>query len=145
MPQDKGWRCLSSTYFYQYLFSPVFIINSLYDTYYIRNGLGIPSYLTQDEDEVKVIQQFKDNLVTSVQIIEKSPHDGIFMSSCPFHTSVFRGVTWSALRVNTTTLPKAISLWYHDKQSAVKWIYIDSEKMGDAVKSGRCNSFIPTP
>jgi len=134
LSHDVGWRCLDPLYFYRYLFTPAFFINSLHDSWYIRNALGVMcDFKICGKREITAIQNFKRIILKSIQPVKLSVHDGMFLTSCPLHTLLVRSWFSDVLRVKNTSVSQAISQWYsHQFSSPVK--YMEDRTFPESVK-----------
>lgn len=110
-----AYRCMDPLYFYDYLFTPVFLIASLHDTWYVQNALAITCPFKKcPPQEITIIDEHRKFTLRSIQPVKQSVHDGMFITSCPLHTTLLK--KWfTHVLVNGTTPQRALSQWYNHK------------------------------
>ncbi|XP_033741599.1 pectin acetylesterase 5-like [Pecten maximus] len=118
-----AYRCMDPLYFYNYLFTPVFLISSLHDSWYINHALAITCPFKKcPPQEIIVIDEYKSATLRALQPVKQSVHDGLFITSCPAHSLLLtKWFSQQAVSVNNSSLQQALSKWYHH-QHPVKYI-----------------------
>ncbi|KAM3379564.1 pectin acetylesterase 8-like [Capsicum galapagoense] len=116
----KPSLCLFPQYFQDGIKTPIFIVNSMFDTYQIN--VTFPSYYYLDllnntcpAYVAKALQDFKQDFLSALPKQCNTSSRGMFIDACLFHAHTIRGNIWNALSINDKTIAKAFSDWYFDK------------------------------
>lgn len=113
--QAAGWRCMVGALAARHVSTPMFILNSKYDTWQQGAIVGLPcvppSCNSSDPPGAEAfwVQYGRD----MVAALDKVPaRHAAFLMNCPAHCQSGTGGNWGARRVGNTTNADAVSGWY---------------------------------
>lgn len=92
--QNEPFRCMFAEELIKYMKTPVFAIESLYDTWSIPNILGIgclngSSLHNCNQNERNFIEQYHQNVSRVLKsLVNHNAHNGYWAPACAFHTSI---------------------------------------------------------
>ncbi|KAL2333927.1 hypothetical protein Fmac_015140 [Flemingia macrophylla] len=108
--------------------TPIFIINSPYDSWQINNILASGAADPNDRwhnckldiskcspDQLRIVQGFKMEFEKALSVVGDSPSKGWFIDSCYTHCQTESQVTWSqsdAPHLANITMAKAVADWF---------------------------------
>ncbi|VAH86560.1 unnamed protein product [Triticum turgidum subsp. durum] len=147
-------QCFLSAELIKSINTPMFILNSGYDSWQIRNVL-VPdpsdpdkSWLSCKDDmsnccstQVEVFDGFMDTMVDALKVVEDKEDWGLFIDSCFTHCQSIFGLSWNSAispRLGNKTIAEVVGDWYHGRSQGVK--EIDCEYPCNPT----CNSLLPT-
>lgn len=120
-------QCFFPQYFLTYIDVPMFIIQSAYDTYQIRNTL-IPSSLDPNgtwtlcktdpskcsAKQLKILQGFRSTMVVDLIPSENFSSWGLYLISCFYHTQSQADYLWNGQsRVANKNVMQAVGDWVY--------------------------------
>ncbi|XP_022889341.1 pectin acetylesterase 8-like [Olea europaea var. sylvestris] len=122
--------CLFPEYLVKDMETPLFLLNSLYDSWQITYNLK-PHHgdehgwkkCTKDTKlcspgQLKTIRDFRMDFLKSLQEIGNSSCTGMFINSCYLHCYTYSTERWNcAAGLGNTTIAQAIGDWYFDRDS----------------------------
>ncbi|CAM0885589.1 unnamed protein product [Alopecurus aequalis] len=134
--------------------TPMFILNSGYDSWQIRNVL-IPDSSVPDKSwfsckdnirncnstQIEVLDGFRNTMVNDLKVIEGKEECGMFIDSCFTHCQTLYGISWNSLnspRLGNKTIAEAVGDWHSGRRQGVK--EIDCEYPCNPT----CSSLLPT-
>ncbi len=108
--ESKGWKCFFAQFLAQYVDTPMFSLQSIYDEWNARNLLGT---LTLEEYSEKTFDVLKNKIVDR-------EGNGAFVTGCEeTHCS-----EWNEIRVNGSITAFAIQKWWEsDWENEISWFY----------------------
>lgn len=127
----EDWQCFFPLSHYKYIQNPVFVMNSVYDSWTARHFLGVNCvhYMQACSDrERKVLDSYKKSILSQTKQIIESSRDGIFLTNCPIHSNLAYDERFTKISVSGSSLQKAFSNWYY-KRGVLGQVshYIDGE------------------
>ncbi|KAK8639903.1 hypothetical protein V6N13_138269 [Hibiscus sabdariffa] len=125
--------CFFPQYVVQTMKTPIFFVNSPYDSWQIKNILA-PSSADKSKawknckldltkctpEQLKVIEDFRRTFLDALNKagVLNSPTKGLFLDSCYAHCQIGKQITWSSDTspvVGNTKIAKAFGDWYYDR------------------------------
>ncbi|XP_051228662.1 pectin acetylesterase 5 [Lolium perenne] len=134
--------------------TPMFIINSGYDSWQIQNIL-VPNSSAPDNSwlsckdnirncnstQIEFINGFRNTMVTNLKVLKEKEDWGMFIDSCFTHCQTLSSMSWNSPtspRLGNKTIADAVGGWYSGRRRGVK--DIDCPCPGNPT----CNSLLPT-
>eukprot|EP00928_Gymnodinium_smaydae_P091011 TRINITY_DN74714_c0_g1_i1.p1 TRINITY_DN74714_c0_g1~~TRINITY_DN74714_c0_g1_i1.p1 ORF type:complete len:469 (-),score=49.11 TRINITY_DN74714_c0_g1_i1:166-1476(-) len=115
----EPWRCFMAQYNIPYVKTPYFIINSVYDEWYLANIIALPEQCykqgqcTDEQDEASA--SLRSSIVGNITKNTRVERSGFFLYNCVTHCwQVNRDDRWNVLSDGKMTLREAFSKWYFD-------------------------------
>ena len=116
LPDEYQWQCLQPSYFYKHLFTPVFFVNSLFDTWYMNHVLGVTCPFSKcGSQDVAILEKHRSLILSSVEPVVSAVHDGIYMTSCPVHSMLVNSRFTTLFHEGGTKLSTSLAKWYFHK------------------------------
>ncbi|KAM7464070.1 hypothetical protein LguiA_032191 [Lonicera macranthoides] len=128
----KTSKCFFPQEFIRSIKTPVFLVNSAYDFWQIRNVLVPTSsdphgtwskcrlYIRFcNPSQIEVLQGFRDSLLNELSEIQKTKELGIFINSCFIHCQTWATETWhssNSPRINNKTIAESVGDWYFNRK-----------------------------
>lgn len=119
-PTEK-WRCMFAEYLYPHIQTPLFPVNSLYDTWSIPNILGIScinstgSLAGCSDGDRHTIDEYKKNLTTVLGKIATLTGNGAWGISCAQHShlvsTVINNLKYAVPGGSNNTIEFSIASW----------------------------------
>ncbi|PVD28472.1 hypothetical protein C0Q70_11060 [Pomacea canaliculata] len=111
MNQEEEWRCILPELYHKFVFSPIFFINSLYDTWFRDNALGISCSAQEcPSTHLTQVESFKSRLLQEGMEILKLKKNGLFFTPCPAHTFLMSR-RFSLITAIEHSVQQALSAW----------------------------------
>ncbi|KAK9144102.1 hypothetical protein Sjap_004005 [Stephania japonica] len=123
--------CFFPQYAAQTIRTPLFILNAAYDSWQIKNilapGVADPHGVWHsckldikncDSVQIKTMQGFRLEFLSTLQVLGSSPTRGMFINSCYAHCQSEMQETWlrdDSPVLDNKTIAKAIGDWYYDR------------------------------
>lgn len=134
--KDESWRCFMAQYTLPFVKTPVFVANSLMDSWSARNIMGLtcdPSGLNSSaictEDEQVYVGKWREAVVSTLGPFLGKPGAGAWLVNCYQHPIVDLLHYWSEVTIQQTTLGATFWSWFsQNKQQPV----VQVDGMGDA-------------
>uniref|UniRef100_A0A453GXR1 Pectin acetylesterase n=3 Tax=Aegilops tauschii subsp. strangulata TaxID=200361 RepID=A0A453GXR1_AEGTS len=118
--------------------TPMFILNSAYDSWQIRNVL-VPVSSAPDKPwsickdnirncnstQIKVLDAFRNTMVGAFKVVEDKEDWGLFIDSCFTHCQSLYGISWNSEispRLGNKSIAEAAGDWYHGRSQGEKEI-----------------------
>ncbi|CAJ1942025.1 unnamed protein product [Sphenostylis stenocarpa] len=111
--------------------TPIFVVNSAYDSWQIQNilapGAADPSdkwhsckldLRSCSSDQLRILQDFKEEFEKAVSVVGDSPSKGMFIDACFTHCQTLSTETWfkaDSPHLANTTIGKAVGDWFYDR------------------------------
>ncbi len=122
--EKNAWRCLFGATVAQYVQTPLFVLNSKFDTWQASAIVGAPSpdVITQENRTVQQFWlQYAAAMVSNFSALP--PQHGGFLTNCPAHCQSGRAThghdpahrtadPWNLTTINSISLGTAFKLWY---------------------------------
>lgn len=121
--REDAWKCFMAQYTMPFIRTPLFMVNSPYDTWQLANVLMVPWDCVQDTTkcnatEISAIQNFRSEFVKASRAVVAHPSNGAYMDSCWEHCQAC-GNNWGKSTVNGKSIPAALGDWYAGRTKAV--------------------------
>ncbi|KAM0884150.1 hypothetical protein ACQ4PT_031188 [Festuca glaucescens] len=118
--------------------TPMFILNSGYDSWQIRNVL-VPVSSSRDKSwlsckdnirncnstQIEVLDGFRNSMVNNLKVVEDKEDWGMFIDSCFTHCQTLYGISWNSPispRLGNKTIAEAVGDWHSRRRQEVKQI-----------------------
>lgn len=130
--------CFFPQYVVQTMQTPIFFVNSAYDSWQIKNILA-PSAADKSKEwksckldlkkctaaQLKTIQDFRTQFLSALNRagVVNSPSKGMFIDSCYAHCQVGKQIQWSSDSspvVSNMKIAKAVGDWYYERSPIKK-------------------------
>lgn len=122
---ENEWTCLLPGVYNQFVFTPAFFINSMYDTWQRRNILNIVCDADScPEKYLQTIYATRDAIHHLAGSITKSKKNGAFLTVCPRHTIVIRPWFFD-LEIGGLSLLKSIAMWLQHHEATISYEVVD--------------------
>ncbi|XP_021897202.1 pectin acetylesterase 3-like isoform X2 [Carica papaya] len=111
--------------------TPMFLLNSAYDTWQIQASLAPPSadpkgywneckkdHLRCNSSQIQFLQDFRNQMLNVIDVFSKSSQTGLFINSCFAHCHSERQDTWFAVdspRIGNKRVAESVGDWYFDR------------------------------
>ena len=99
----EEWKCFFAEYTVNFIESPIFALQPIYDSWQIDNILGTRDPILVN-DYAKIVLETMDNVFFQFE------RNSGFVDSCYHHVGPF----WNQIHINNFTQAQAFSLWYDD-------------------------------
>ncbi|XP_027918312.1 pectin acetylesterase 8-like [Vigna unguiculata] len=123
--------CFFPQYVVSHISTPIFIVNSAYDSWQIRNILAPGAADPSDSwhsckldlskcshDQLSIVQGFKKEFEKAVSVVGDSPSRGMFIDSCFDHCQTESQETWfksDSPHLANTSIAKAVGDWFYGR------------------------------
>jgi hypothetical protein len=110
-PQDR-WKCFFGQEAAKHVTTPLFVLNSKYDSWQGPAIIGCSTVLKSCPAEaVKYWTEYGENMSAAAHALP--PQHGAFIANCRAHCQTGTASAWSGTTVNGTTMGDAFKSWYH--------------------------------
>ncbi|KAJ1695451.1 hypothetical protein LUZ63_012149 [Rhynchospora breviuscula] len=130
--QMDATKCFFPEEIIKGLSTPVFVLNSAYDSEQIQTML-VPSSSDPsnswanckldikkcNSNQMKVLQGFRATLLDNINDVKQKKDWGIFINSCFVHCQSWRNILWHGpnyQRINNKTTAESVGDWYFDRR-----------------------------
>ncbi|CAM0885588.1 unnamed protein product [Alopecurus aequalis] len=134
--------------------TPMFILNSAYDSWQIRNVL-VPGSSSPDKSwlsckdnirncsstQIEFLDGFRNTMVNDLKVVQDNSDWGMFIDSCFTHCQTLYGMSWNSQispRIGNKTVAEVVGDWHSRRSQDVK--QIDCEYPCNPT----CSSLLPT-
>jgi len=115
-PEDM-WHCIFAPYTYPFIKSPLFLLNSRFDSYQVGSILGVrcnPNVkgncsATQIDQMDGYGKLFYDTIAPVLQ----SSKDGVFITACYTHQQE-TALVWDTIKIQNSSINTAFAKWYNN-------------------------------
>jgi len=133
------WKCMFSPHVYPFMKVPVFVIDSMYDSWQMENILGarIPSFgecaqhgpVKCNVTEIGRVNIWRNVFISMLKSSANfnNPRNGVFLYSCWNHCASFKDEFWSGFHINGVLLNKAVGDWFFERSNVHHHQYIDCQ------------------
>lgn len=128
-----AYKCFVTEYMFPYIRSPLFIIQSGYDTFQIPNVLQsrcsqINNCTADDLMDIHAYHTYQQNKIRT--LMQNKPNSAVWSPSCPFHCNFERGNTKYARLMQVPmnsgiTLEVALKMFTQGLKDEKNWIWLD--------------------
>lgn len=117
--EEDQWRCVFAPFTFQFIKTPFFILNSLYDTAQLSGILGLKCLPPKcDEEQMKFFDRFREQFLSQLAPALNSSTTGIFGDSCLIHCQTLTDMSWATYSVGEQTMRQTIEDWYYQTSPA---------------------------
>eukprot|EP00026_Physarum_polycephalum_P009288 Phypoly_transcript_09406.p1 GENE.Phypoly_transcript_09406~~Phypoly_transcript_09406.p1 ORF type:complete len:416 (+),score=52.69 Phypoly_transcript_09406:120-1367(+) len=118
----EGWKCIMAEYTYPFIKTPIFMINSKYDSWQMENIYKLPCYtnLTKcNSTELADVVNYGKTFLATLPPFEKNTEDGMFVDACYTHVqTVTPDNAWTMVEVanangQNVTMAESFNEWYN--------------------------------
>jgi len=135
-PVDQQWHCIMAPYTYPHISTPLFILNSKYDSWQLDNVLdlscipwdGTPSNCSPQN--VQAFLDFGNTTQNTIISMFNATKDGMWVDSCIQHCQCLDNgsvLAWVNITIDSTTPVQAFYNWLTTGKSA----YMDTTPYGN--------------
>ncbi|XP_038053009.1 pectin acetylesterase 11-like [Patiria miniata] len=121
-------ECFFAQYAYPHVTTPMFIINSVYDSWAVQNILKVrcrPSGCS--EEELRVIGEHRRTFLQRTDQINRYNKDGMFLTSCYDHILASLDSPWMTYKVAGRTTREAFADWYYERTTPAETRDVDCD------------------
>jgi hypothetical protein len=129
--KDESWRCFMAQYTLPFIKTPVFVANSLMDSWSARNIMGLtcdPSGKNSSaictEDEQAYVAKWREAFVSTLSPFLGKPGAGAWLVNCYQHPIVDEIHYWSEVTIQQTDLHSTFASW-HAQSAQQPWVRVD--------------------
>lgn len=115
--KDQWWKCLFADYSFDYIQTPTFILEPMYDTYQLSYALGDTCVgwgvlVNCSSSQLQYFESFRINMLAAIQkhVIPKS-NAGLFLPSCITHVQSWP-LIWNTTKIQGHTASQTFVSWY---------------------------------
>ncbi|KAI5001356.1 hypothetical protein ZWY2020_026006 [Hordeum vulgare] len=153
-------ECFFPTEIIKSIRTPMFILNSAYDSWQIQNVL-LPSSSSPEKSwlsckdnigncnstQIKVLDEFRNTMINDLNIVEDKAGWGMFIDSCFTHCQTLFRISWNSPtspRLGNKNIAKVVGDWYFGRSQGVKEIDCQRAALGMATR-GLVSAQLPPP
>ncbi|KAF7026545.1 hypothetical protein CFC21_038655 [Triticum aestivum] len=131
-------ECFFPTELIKSIRTPMFILNSAYDSWQIQNVL-LPSSSSPEKSwlsckdnigncnstQIKVLDEIRNTMINDLKVINDKADWGMFIDSCFTHCQTLFRISWSSPtspRLGNKNIAKVVGDWYFGRSQGVKEI-----------------------
>ncbi|XP_048566592.1 pectin acetylesterase 5-like isoform X2 [Triticum urartu] len=131
-------ECFFPTELIKSIRTPMFILNSAYDSWQIQNVL-LPSSSSPEKSwlsckdnigncnstQIKVLDEIRNTMINDLKVINDKAEWGMFIDSCFTHCQTLFRISWSSPtspRLGNKNIAKVVGDWYFGRSQGVKEI-----------------------
>lgn len=114
--RKRKYRCFFPQYSLPFVTTPVFLVNSLYDSWQIgslSNISCICDFDTCSSAEKSFIEKFRKKTLRALRSVFDSKETAVFADACLVHSQCPVNDFWSKVQVGNVTIAQAFVNWYH--------------------------------
>jgi hypothetical protein len=137
-PADQ-YHCGGAEHTAQFVTTPMFVMNSLSDSYQFQHGLMLDCFqnatlVNCSKDELHAIARFRKTMIRELKhkVLNK-PWNGAYLPTCLTHCGACTDPFWAQTNVHNVHLRDAFSSWYFQKSKSQE-IVIDGPWPSNACK-----------
>uniref|UniRef100_A0A2C9LBW4 Pectin acetylesterase n=1 Tax=Biomphalaria glabrata TaxID=6526 RepID=A0A2C9LBW4_BIOGL len=111
----ERWRCLLPEVYYKFVFTPIYFVNSVYDTWQRTYLLKISCFASACPSVHRdVVYNARDSILTFAHNITRYKKNGVYLTWCPVHT-ILNQLRFSSAELGDSTVQQSLSSWLqHD-------------------------------
>jgi hypothetical protein len=111
----EEWMCFFAQYTFPHIKTPLFVLNSAYDTWQLPNILqfNCKNLSTCPEAEKEAFYNYRNVFLEAAKPVTASTTSGMFLTSCLQHCMSLSDRSWTSIKVNNTVMSEAFSTWYN--------------------------------
>ena len=130
-----GWQCFMAQYTYPYIQTPIFVLNSLYDTWQLGNILQLGCN-PPDCNNTRMLEFFawRTTFLNALKPVIQWGQNGVFADACLQHCQSVNDIPWSIIKVWGQNAHDTFSDWYINKRgtrTGIDGVYPNNPTCGD--------------
>ncbi|XP_065184023.1 uncharacterized protein LOC135814780 isoform X2 [Sycon ciliatum] len=117
MSEADQWKCFFAQYSVSYISSPIFALQSLYDSNQLKTILQLPCVPPKcNASEYQLFLNWRTTFLKAfTSILNRTANTGIFAPSCVAHTLSQRDNTWEGYVVHGQRANETFAAWYFNQ------------------------------
>jgi len=118
---NEEWRCFFAPYSYPFIKTPIFVLNSVYDTAQLAGILQLgclPPNCSQEMMEF--FDNFRVEFLSQATPAIISTSNGFFGDSCLVHCQTLTDDTWSVYKVSGQLMSETFANWYFGRNGKTR-------------------------
>ena len=111
----RKFRCFFPQYSLPFVKSPIFLVNSLYDSWQITYMSGVFCMCdinTCSSEEMSYIKKFRKKVLRALRSIFDSEGSAVFVDACLVHSQNCVNDLWTRIQIGNVTIAQAFAKWY---------------------------------
>ena len=110
--ESERWQCFMAQYTYPYIKTPIFVLNSEYDTWQLESILQIGCRPPNcSESQMQLIAHWRTTFLQALQPAIQSTTNGLFTDACLHHCQSMSDQSWSKIMVKNQTAHDTFVAW----------------------------------
>ncbi|XP_078342929.1 uncharacterized protein LOC144628666 [Oculina patagonica] len=113
--RKQKFRCFLPQYSLPFVKSPIFLVNSLYDSWQIPYMSNVPCICNLDtcsSTELSYIKKFRKKVLRALRPMFDSKRIAVFADSCFLHSQTCVNDLWTKVQIGDVTIAQAFANWY---------------------------------
>eukprot|EP00118_Oscarella_pearsei_P024870 m.306977 g.306977 ORF g.306977 m.306977 type:complete len:383 (+) comp41795_c0_seq1:77-1225(+) len=110
---EDQWQCFMAQYTYPHIETPIFVLNSEYDTWQLGNILQlgcVPPHC--DTQQMQYFTAWRGIFLKALAPAIASPTNGLFTDACLVHCQSMSGTSWMKFMVDGQSAHDTFADWY---------------------------------
>ncbi|XP_065887895.1 uncharacterized protein [Dysidea avara] len=108
----EEWKCFMAQYTYPHITTPIFLLNSRYDTYQINFILQLHCHAPNcSTDQMKEFMKYGNEFLVAAAPAITSKSNGVYIDSCQIHCQSLKEIPWSKFIVGGQTMRDTFNAW----------------------------------
>ncbi|XP_038053007.1 pectin acetylesterase 11-like isoform X2 [Patiria miniata] len=121
-------ECFFAQHTYPYLTTPVFVVNSVYDSWTLKNILGVRCRPSKcNEKDLGVIEKHRRTFLQRMDQVNRYDKNGMFLTSCYAHLLTCVDSPWMTYKVAGRTAREAFADWYYERTTPAETRDVDCD------------------
>lgn len=115
--EEDSYKCFLPPYNYRFVTSPLFVLNSLYDTAQLSGLYHLPCLPGNCSAKMmEKFQHFHEVFVEKIQpVLSSLPPNGFFFDSCLVHCQTLSDEMWTTFRAKGRLMRDSFADWYYER------------------------------
>lgn len=120
---NDSWQCFMAQYTYPHIMTPMFVLNSEYDTWQLANILQLGCLPPKcNETQMTAFTNWRATFLAALQPAVQSTTNGLFTDACLYHCQSLSDTLWSKIKVGGQNAHDTFSDWYFKESGKGKEI-----------------------
>ncbi|XP_076444402.1 uncharacterized protein LOC143282639 [Babylonia areolata] len=117
LSRQEEWQCVLPEVLHKHVFTPLYFVNSLYDSWFRSNALRIACNVELCSDlNLKEVVSARLKLLQESEEILRAKKNGVFLTSCPGHTVLAKRAFFT-VRAQGKSVREGLGDWLHHRGS----------------------------
>jgi hypothetical protein len=112
---STGWKCMFGATAAQYVRTPLFVVNSKFDTWQEKAIIGVKCTVTKCNAKQQSFWSAYGKRMVAL-LGSMPPQHGAFVTNCPAHCQTGTASAWGKRTINGTVMGPAFGAWYADRR-----------------------------